>query len=107
MTTNGRILSALYLQPRNADYDTVLEFFRSERIMEKSRENGGLIDASITVPLSGSGPMLVIAKWNEARDYERWLANPARAALRPGLSAILDVAPAAGAMYVVRRELQP
>src|SRR6185437_7855170 len=60
MTTNGRILSALYLQPRNADYDTVLEFFRSERIMEKSQENGGLIDASITVPLSGSGPMLVI-----------------------------------------------
>jgi hypothetical protein len=107
MTINARVHSALYIQPRNADYDAVLQFFRSERIMEKSQENGGLIDASINVPLSGSGPMLVIAKWNEARDYERWLANPVRAALLPGLSAIVEREPAAGAMYVVRRELRP
>jgi hypothetical protein len=107
MSTTGRVHSALLLQPKNGDYDAILDFMRTERVMEKSVENGGLVDASLNVPLSGTGPMLVLAKWDSARDYERWLANPVRAALSPGLSAIVDAQPAAGTMYVVRRELRP
>lgn len=101
----GLIRSVLQIRPRNGDYDSVLEFFHSERVLEQSRDSGGLVEATINVPIAGGGPMLVIAVWRSSADYERWLTNPRRAAFTPRLAALLEAEPGAGAIYEIRANL--
>ena len=101
MPTTGLIRSVLQLHPKNRDYESVIEFFRKERVLEQSRDSGGLVEATINVPVSRSGPMLVIAVWQTASEYDRWLSNPARAAFTPRLAALLEGEPGMGAMYEI------
>jgi len=75
-------------------------------VLEQSRHSGGLVEVSVNVPTSGSGPILVIALWHGQTDYQRWLTNPARAAFIPRLAAVLEREPAAGDMYEIRNELR-
>lgn len=99
MASTGLIRSVLPLHPRNHDYESVIEFFREEHVLEQSRNSGGLVEATINIPVSRSGPMLVIAVWRTAADYDRWLSNPARAAFTPRLAALLEGDPGSGATY--------
>ena len=105
MPTTERIRSVLKLHPKNRDYESVIEFFREERVLEQSRDSGGLVEATINVPVSRSGPMLVIAVWRSASDYDRWLSNPARAAFTPRLATLIEGEPGIGATYEVRVHL--
>ncbi len=105
MQVEGSVRSALYLYPKNNDYAPILEFMRSERVLELSRENGGFLGGSYNVPTSGKGPMLVLAAWREESDYRRWVASPVRAAMTPRLLALLDREPVAGETYSIAREL--
>jgi hypothetical protein len=106
MNADSHVHSALYLYPKNGDYESVVEFMRRERVTELSQENGGLLASSINVPMSREGPIVVLAKWNAASDYQRWLANPVREGLRPGLAALLERVPAAGELYTIHNELR-
>ncbi len=105
MQIEGSIRSALYLYPKNSDYASVLEFMRTERVLELSRENGGFLGGSFNVPTSGEGPMLVLAAWRREADYRRWVASPVRAAMTPGLMALLEREPVAGETYSIARDL--
>lgn len=105
MATTGLIRSVLQLLPKNGDYGSVIEFFRKERVLEQSRDSGGLVEATINIPVSRSGPMLVIAVWRTASDYERWLSNPARAAFTPRLAALVEGQPGIGALYEITAHL--
>ena len=106
MATAGLIRSVLQLLPKNRDYDSVIEFFREERVLEQSRDSGGLVEATINIPVSRSGPILVIAVWRTASDYDRWLSNPARAGFTPRLAALIEgEASAGGATYEIRVHL--
>ena len=80
MPVKSSIRSALYLHPKGGDYAAIVEYFRTERVLELSRESGGFLGASVNVPLSGQGPILVLATWRGEADYRRWLASPVRAA---------------------------
>ena len=102
----GHVHSVLYLYPKDGDYESVVEFMRRERVTELSQENGGLLASSINVPMSREGPIVVVAKWNSASDYERWLKNPVRDGLRPGLSALLERQAGAGGLYTIHNELR-
>ena len=105
MQLERAIRSALYLYPKKGDYTAVLEFFRTERVLELSRESGGFLGASVNVPVSQAGPLLVIAAWREEADYLRWVASPVRAAFTPRLTELLEREPVAGEMYSIAREL--
>lgn len=106
MTTDGHVHSVLYVYPKNGDYESVVEFMRRERVTELSQENGGLLASSINIPLSRKGPILVLAKWDAASDYERWLSNPVREGLGLKLSALLERDSAAGEMYSIHNEMR-
>jgi hypothetical protein len=106
MNRDSHVHSVLYLYPKNGDYESVVEFMRRERVTELSQENGGLIASSINVPMSREGPIVVLAKWNSAGDYQRWLGNPVREGLRPGLSALLEREAAAGQLFSIHNELR-
>ncbi len=105
MQVEGSVRSVLYLYPKNGDYAAILEFMRTERVLELSRENGGFLGGSYNVPTSGQGPMLVLAAWREEADYRRWVASPVRAAMTPKLLALVEREPVAGETYVIAREL--
>lgn len=105
MQEEGSIRSALYLYPKNGDYEAILEFMRTDRVLELSRENGGFLGGSYNIPISGRGPMLVLATWRAEADYRRWVASPVRAAMTPRLVAVLEREPVAGEMYRVARDL--
>ena len=105
MQLEGAVRSALYLYPKKSDYASVLEFFGKERVLELSRESGGFLGASVNVPSSRQGPMLVLAAWGEEADYRRWVASPVRAAFTPRLAELLEREPVAGEMYSIAREL--
>jgi hypothetical protein len=101
----GAVRSALYLYPKKGDYAAVLKFFRIERVLELSKESGGFMGASINVPTSNAGPMLILASWAQEADYLRWVASPVRAEFTPRLAALLEREPAAGEMYSIVRDL--
>lgn len=105
MQVEGSIRSALYLYPKNGDYASVVDFMRTERVLELSRESGGFLGGSYNVPTSGQGPMLVLAAWRSEADYLRWVASPVRAAMTPALMAVVEREPVAGEMYLIAREL--
>jgi hypothetical protein len=105
METEGSIRSVLYLQPKNNDYEAVIEFMKRERVTELSRENGGFLGGSFNIPTSRKGPLLVLATWAHQSDYERWLSSPVRESMRPKLEPLLDGTAAGGEMYVVARDL--
>lgn len=105
MQLEGAVRSALYLYPKKGDYESVLKFFRTERILELSGESGGFLGASVNVPTSHVGPMLVLAAWGKEADYLRWVASPVRAALTPQLAELLESEPVAGETYSIAREL--
>ena len=96
MQAEGSVRSALYLYPKNGDYGSILDFMRTQRVLELSRENGGFLGGSYNVPVSGRGPMLVLATWRADSDYRRWLASPVRAAMTPYLLPLLDREPVPG-----------
>jgi heme-degrading monooxygenase HmoA len=45
---------------------------------ERARESGGFRFGRLLAPVEGGGPMLVIAEWDDAASYDRWLSNPVR-----------------------------
>ncbi len=103
--TTGLIRSVLQLLPKNGDYDSVIEFFREQRVLEQARDSGGLVEATINIPVSRSGPMLIIAVWQTSADYDRWLSNPGRAAFTPRLAALVEAEPGTGATYEIKVHL--
>jgi hypothetical protein len=105
MQAQGSVRSVLYLYPRDGDYAAIVDFMRTERVLELSRENGGFLGGSYNVPTSGQGPMLVLAAWQQEADYRRWVASPVRAAMTPKLLALVDREPVAGETYSIVREL--
>ena len=105
MELEGSVRSVLYLHPKNGDYAAILEFMKSERVLEHSRDNGGYLGGSHNIPTSGKGPMLVLATWREEADYRRWLASPIRAAMTPKLLPLLELQPVAGETYTIARDL--
>jgi hypothetical protein len=105
MQVEGSVRSVLYLYPKNGDYDSILEFMRTERVLELSRENGGFLGGSYNVPTSGQGPMLVLAAWRAEADYRRWVASPVRAAMTPKLLVLVEREPVPGETYAIAREL--
>jgi len=58
-------------------------------VFERARESGGFRSGRLLEPAEQGRPMLVIAEWDDADDYDRWLSNPVREDLGDHLESLL------------------
>ena len=72
------IRSVLYLEPKDGDYDAVVEFFRREDVLGRALSQRGCLGGELHVPTNGSGPILVTALWESEDAYQGWVTSPVR-----------------------------
>jgi heme-degrading monooxygenase HmoA len=85
------IRSVLSLRAAAGKAGALEEFYAEHGILERAREFGGCRDALLLRSVDGSpATYLVIADWDTAADYRRWVDDPWRAAVSRQLSALLD-----------------
>ncbi|MHA3701071.1 putative quinol monooxygenase [Jatrophihabitans sp. YIM 134969] len=85
------IRSVLRLHAAPGRADAVAEFYADEAILDRARAFAGCRDAAL---LRGTGDdaatYLVIADWDAAQDYQRWVSDPWRADVSRRLADLLD-----------------
>lgn len=84
------IRSVLYLEPKDGDYDAVVEFYRREDVLGRALRQPGCLGSELQVPTSGSGPILVTALWSSAEAYQGWVSSPVRAAGAAALAELVQ-----------------
>jgi heme-degrading monooxygenase HmoA len=95
------ISSVLALQAKPGAARAVEELYRDRGIIERSLRFPGC-RGSVLLRSSDDGPAshLVIAEWDDAEAYARWVADPWRAAVSTELAELLETPP--GAVVVAR-----
>jgi Antibiotic biosynthesis monooxygenase len=74
------IRSVLYLEPKDGNYDSVVDFYRREDVLGRALRQPGCLGSELQVPTGGSGPILVTALWTGPEAYDGWVSSPVRAA---------------------------
>jgi heme-degrading monooxygenase HmoA len=93
------VVSVLELHVLPGREPSVAQAYDELGIFERARESGGFRSGRLLEPADPGRPMLVIAEWDDAGSYERWLANPVRAELGGRLESLLADGPAAGGVF--------
>ncbi|SNY47900.1 antibiotic biosynthesis monooxygenase family protein [Paractinoplanes atraurantiacus] len=74
---------------RSADLET---FYADNRVLERARTFPGCRAAELLRSVdAGAATHIVTADWDTAADYGNWVADPWRASLSEGLTALLDI----------------
>ena len=84
------IRSVLYLEPKDGDYDAVVDFYRREDVLARALRQPGCLGSELQVPVSGRGPILVTALWADPAAYDGWVSSPVRAAGSAGLAELVQ-----------------
>jgi len=85
------IRSVLALRAADGRSEALEAFYAEQGILARSREFPGCRDAVLLRATSGtSATHLVIADWDTAEDYQRWVQDPWRAAVSRRLAELLD-----------------
>jgi heme-degrading monooxygenase HmoA len=92
------VVSVLRLPVRPGSEAELVRAFDDLEIFERSRESGGFLRGRLFRPV-GRGPLLVLAEWQSARDYQGWLDNPVREELRGRLEPLLAGEVEAGELF--------
>jgi heme-degrading monooxygenase HmoA len=93
------VISVLRLHVRPGIEQALIRFYVEHEIFERSRESGGFRGGRLLEPVEPETAFLVIAEWDDADAYRRWLASPVRAELGVGLEPLLGSEPPEGAIY--------
>jgi len=93
------VVSFLRIPVRAGAEDGFVRAFAELRIFEHSRRSGGFRGGRLLRPLAAGEPFLVVAEWDEADAYDRWLDNPVREDLRGGLEPLLAGEIVSGELY--------
>src|SRR5690242_15485772 len=101
MTLEGRVRSVLLLQPRNSDYQALIDFFKQHDILGLAMREAGCIAAELQVPESASGPVIVTAVWESPEAYAGWRNHPVRARFSADMERLTEPEPRAvsGGVY--------
>jgi heme-degrading monooxygenase HmoA len=91
------VVSVLSISVRDGA-DLAGAFARLE-IFEHSRRSGGFLRGQLLRPVEPGGPYLVVAEWESAEAYRRWLDNPVRAEIGAQLEPLLDGDVVSGELY--------
>ena len=86
----GKIRSFLILQPRDGDYDALVAYFKANDVLGKAIRYAGAYSCEVHIPVSGSGPVVVIAVWDSEAAYAGWRSHPIRDEMAPGMAQIVD-----------------
>lgn len=87
---SGMVRSVLYLQPRDGNYQTVVDFYRRHQILGRAAAQKGCRSSDLQVPSTGLGPLLVTALWDSADDYRGWLDSEFRKERGSELSELVE-----------------
>jgi heme-degrading monooxygenase HmoA len=90
------VVSVLRLPVRRGAEDDLAAAYQRLAIFDLARESGGFRDGQLLRPIATGEPFLVVAEWDDASDYERWLSSPARAGVADRLEPLLDGPPEGG-----------
>jgi heme-degrading monooxygenase HmoA len=92
------VVSVLRVPVRAGDEARLAEAYARHEIFERARENGGFRSGRLLRPVAAGEPFLVVAEWDDASAYQRWLDNPVRAEIATHLEPLLD-GPLEGGVY--------
>ncbi len=92
------VVSVLRLPVRPGREAELVRAFDDLEIFQRSRESGGFLRGRLFLSV-GRGPLLVLAEWESARDYQGWLDNPVREELRSRLEPLLAADVEAGELF--------
>ena len=92
------VVSVLRVPVRAGDEARLAEAYARHEIFERARESGGFRSGRLLRPVAAGDPFLVVAEWDDAAAYQRWLDNPVRAEIAAHLEPLL-VGPLAGGVY--------
>lgn len=93
------VVSVLRLHVRPGSEQALIRYYLEHEIFERSRESGGFRAGRLLEPVGPDSAFLVIAEWDDAEAYRRWIENPVRAELGRGLEALVGSEPPEGAIY--------
>jgi heme-degrading monooxygenase HmoA len=71
------------------------ETFRARGVLALAREVADLRTGELLRPLKAGDPYVVIATWDSAEAYDRWVRSPARSEVNSAAPLAAPVAPAA------------
>jgi quinol monooxygenase YgiN len=108
-TVEGRIRSVLLLQPRDDNYDALVDLFTRHDILGLAIREAGCHAAELHVPLSRTGPIVVTAVWDSAEAYAGWRNHPVRARFAPDMARLTVPEPGAltGGLYTIAIAARP
>jgi hypothetical protein len=70
------VRSILELAPADGDHAALEGFFRRHVKLPTAVALGGCLAAELQIPLSGAGPAVVTALWQDEEAYHRWSEHP-------------------------------
>jgi len=83
------VVSVLELHVVPGSEPAVARAYDELAIFARARESGGFRSGRLLESADPGRPMLVIAEWDDAASYERWLASPVREQLGDHLEPML------------------
>jgi heme-degrading monooxygenase HmoA len=86
---DGPVVSVLELHVLPGSEQAVARAYAELGVFERARESGGFRSGRLLEPAEPGRPLLVIAEWDDAADYERWLSNPVREELGDHLESLM------------------
>jgi quinol monooxygenase YgiN len=88
------IRSVLQLRAKPGKESALETFYHEREIIKRARRFPGCQDATLLRSVdSGPATHLVIADWDDAAAYARWVADPYRASVAAELTDLLDLSP--------------
>lgn len=86
------VRSVLTLRAAAGQAGALEAFYADQRVLERARAFPGCRTAELLRSVDDSpATHLVIADWDSAADYRRWVEDPWRASLSGRLTALLDI----------------
>jgi heme-degrading monooxygenase HmoA len=93
------VISVLRIPVRAGAADELAALFAELDVFGHSQRSGGFLGGRFLRPLGEGAPVVVLAEWETAEDYQGWLDNPVREELRGRLAPLLAGEVAAGELY--------
>lgn len=101
------IRTVLTFQTSAQQATELLEFYRSEKVLQTSLDHTRALASEISVNTAGRSDVMITALWPDQEAYDEWLRHPERDRFTAGLERILgDDMPRAGATYEIDHDVR-
>ncbi len=98
------VRSVLILRARDGRREDVVQLFERLGVLREASAVRGFVAAELSVATDGCDELLVVATWEDADAYDRWLQSSVRERMRPALQELLAETPVPRTYDVVAHE---